>query len=79
MPELPCFCYILCNVFAEGSNSADLSDRLANLIMRSVEHCKTDEVLFQNVFRHRESVNLRVQEMLITYFVTFCFMGTLAQ
>ena len=57
----------------------------ANLIMISEEHWKNDEILFQNVYGHWESVVLRVpvvlrvQVMLITYcFVTFCFMGTLA-
>ena len=47
--------------------------------MISEEHWKNDEILFQNVYWHRESVVLRVQVRLITYcFVTFCFMGTLA-
>ena len=47
--------------------------------MISEEHWKNDEILFQNVYGHRESVVLRVQVMLIAYcFVTFCFMGTLA-
>ena len=47
--------------------------------MISEEHWKNDEILFQNVNGHRESVVLRVQVMLITYcFVTFGFMGTLA-
>ena len=35
--RLAIFGYILCNVFDEGSNSVDLSDRLANLIMISEE------------------------------------------
>ena len=35
-----------------------------------------DEILFQNVFGHRESVNLRVREILITYcFCDFLFYG----
>ena len=35
-----------------------------------------DEILFQNVYGHRESVVLRVQEMLITYcFCDFLFHG----
>ena len=73
------FCGIPYNVFGEGSNSVIVSGRLANLIMISEEHWKNDEILFQNVYGHRESVVLRVQAMLITYiFVTFCFMGTLA-
>ena len=47
--------------------------------MISEEHCKNDEILFQNVYGHMESVIVRVKVMLITYFfVTFCFMGTLA-
>ena len=47
--------------------------------MISEEHGKNDEILFKNVYRHMESVVLRVQVMLITYcFVTFGFMGTLA-
>ena len=44
--------------------------------MISVEHYKNDEILFQNVFRHRESINLRVRGMLITYcFCDFLFYG----
>ena len=46
--------------------------------MISEEHWNNDEILFQNVFGHRESVVLKVQVMLIAYFiVTFGFMGTL--
>ena len=78
MPDWPIFGCILYNVFGEGSNSAIVSGRLANLIMISEEHWKNDEILFQNVYGHRESVILRVQVMLNTFFVTFCFMGTLA-
>ena len=70
MPDWPFFGYIRCNVFAECSNSADLSYRLANLILISVEHYMNDEILFQNVCRHRESVNLRIRGMLIRY--CFC-------
>ena len=45
-------------------------------IRRALEN---DKIVFQNVYGHRESVVLRVQVMLITYFfMTFCFMGTLA-
>ena len=57
-----------------------MSEQLANLITVSEEHWKNDEILFQNVYGHRESVIFGVQVMLITYcfFVTFCFMGTLA-
>ena len=76
MPDWPFFAYIQCNNFAEGSNSADLSVRLANLIMVSVEHCKMMNTLFHNVFQHRESVNLRLREMLIAYcFCDFLFNG----
>ena len=56
--------------FGEGSNSAIVSGQLANLIMISEEHWENDEMLSQNVYRHRESVVLRVQVMLITY--CFC-------
>ena len=35
--------------------------------MISEEHWKNNEILFQNVYGHRESVVLRVQVMLITY------------
>ena len=38
MPDWPFFGYIQCNALCEGSNSADLSDQLVNLIMISVEH-----------------------------------------
>ena len=44
--------------------------------MISEEHGKNDEILFQNVYRHRESVVLRVQVMLIIYcFCDFWFHG----
>ena len=60
------------------SNSAVVSGRLANLIMRSEERWKNDEILSQDVYRHRESVVLRVQVMLITYcFCDFLFHGYL--
>ena len=75
MPDWPFFGYIRCYVFAEGSNSADLSDRLANLIMISVEHCKNDEILFQNVCK---SKGAKIAHYIL-FFVTFCFMGTLAR
>ena len=53
-----------------------VSGRLANLIMLSEEHWKNDEIMFQNVYGHRESVVLRVQVMLITYcFCDFLFHG----
>ena len=44
--------------------------------MISEEHWKNDEILFQNVYGHRESIVLRVQVMLITYcFCDFLFHG----
>ena len=53
-----------------------MSGRLLNLIMISEEHGKNDEILFQNVYRHRQSVVLMVQVMLITYcFCDFWFHG----
>ena len=64
MPDWPFFRCILYNVFGEGSNSVIVSGRLANLIMISEEHWKNDEILFQNVYWHRESVVLSL--MLIT-------------
>ena len=67
MPDWPFFGCILYNVFGECSNCAIVSRRLANLIMISEEHWKNDEILFQNVFGHRDTVVLRVQVMLITY------------
>ena len=61
------------------SNSVIVSARLANLIIISEERWKNDEILFQNVYGYRESVVLRVQVIsLLTVFVTFGFMGTLA-
>ena len=72
--RLAIFGCILYNVFGEGSNSVIVS--LANLIMISEEHWKNDEILFQNVYGHRDSVVLRVQVMLITYcFCNFWFHG----
>ena len=68
--RLAIFGCILYNVFGEGSNSVFVSGRLANLIIISEEHWKNDEILFQNVYGHSESVVLRVQVMLITY--CFC-------
>ena len=74
--RLAIFCCILYNVFGEGSNSVIVSVRLANLIMISEEHWKNDEILFQNVYGHKESVVFRVQVMLITYcFCNFLFHG----
>ena len=76
MPDWPFFGCMLYNVFGEGSNSVVVSGRLANLIMISEERWKNDEILFQNVYGHRESVVLRVQLMLITYcFCDFLFHG----
>ena len=61
------------------SNSVIVSAQLANLIIISEERWKNDEILFQNVYGYRESVVLRVQVIsLLTVFVTFGFMGTLA-
>ena len=48
MPDWPFLVFFLYNVFGEGSNSAIVSGRLANLIMISEEHWKNDEILFQN-------------------------------
>ena len=63
-------------MFGEGSNSVIVSEQLANLIMISEEHCKTDEILFHNVYGHRDPVDLRVQGMLNTYcFCAFLFYG----
>ena len=67
MPDWSFFGCILYNVFCEAYNSVIVSGRLANLIMISEEHGKNDEILVQKVYRHRESVVLRVQVMLITY------------
>ena len=67
---------ILYNVFGEDSSSVIVPGRLANLIMISETHWKNDEILFRNVYGHRESVVLRVQVMLITYcFCDFWFNG----
>ena len=73
MPDWTFFGCILYNVFGEGSYSVIVSGRLANPIMISEEHWKNDEILFQNVYWHRESEVLMVQVMLITY----CFCGFL--
>ena len=59
--RLTIFGCILYNVFGEGSNSVIVSGRLANLIMISEEHWKNDEILFQNVYGHNESVVVRVK------------------
>ena len=67
MPDKPFFDCILYNVFGEGIISVIVSWRLANLIMISEEHWKNDEILFQNVYGHREFAVLRVQVMLTTY------------
>ena len=74
--RLAIFWLILYNVFGEGSNSAHSSARIANLVMISEEHWKNDETLFQSVYGHRESVNLRVRGMNISYcFCDFLFYG----
>ena len=74
--RLAIFGYILYNVFGEGSYNVIVSGRLANLILISEEHWKNDEIVFQNVNGHRESIVLRVQVMLITYcFCDFLFHG----
>ena len=76
MPDWPVFGCILYNVFGEGSNSVIVSGRLANLILILEEHWKNDEMLFQNVYRQRVSIVLRVQVMLITnWFCDFLFHG----
>ena len=67
------FWLILYNVFGEGSNSAHLSERIADLIMISEEHCKNDKILFQSVKEQMESIHLRVRAMHITCcFCDFC-------
>ena len=44
--------------------------------MISEEHGKNDEILFPNVYRHRQPVVLRVHVMLIIYcFCDFWFHG----
>ena len=73
MPDWLYFWLILYNVFVVGSNSAYLSERIAIVIMISEEHWKNDETLFQSVYGHRESVNLRARGMHITH----CFCDSL--
>ena len=73
---LAIFGCILYNVFGEGSNSATVSGRLANLIMISEEHWKMMFYCSKMLSGHRESVVIRVQVMLITYcFCDFLFHG----
>ena len=61
-------------MFSVKALTVPLYQRLTNLI--SEGHWKNDELLFQNVYRHRESVILRVQVMRITYcFCDFLFHG----
>ena len=46
--------------------------------MISEEHCENDndEISFQNVYEHREPVNIRIRRMLVTYCVCdFLFYG----
>ena len=53
-----------------------MSERIANLIMISEEQWKNDETLFQIVYGHRCSVNLKIRGMHITYcFCDFLFYG----
>ena len=76
MPDWLFFWRILYKVFSEGSNNAQFSERIANLIMISQEHLKNDETLFQSVYGHGCSVNLRVRGMHITFcFCDFLFYG----
>ena len=71
--SLAIFGLILYNLFGEGSNSAHLSERIADLIMISEEHWKNDETLFHSVNKQRKSVNLMVRAMpKHIVFVTFC-------
>ena len=58
-------------LYSEGSNCAHLSERLANRIMISKEHWKIDQILFQNVYGHRETVNLR--DWVLGVFITYRF------
>ena len=76
-PDWPSFDCILHNVFGEGSNSAIVSGRIANLIMISEKHWKNEEILFQNAYGHRESVVLRVQTLAhyILFFLLFVSLG----
>ena len=60
MQDLQFLCYILNNILSEGSNSVHLSEQLAILYMISEEHWENDELLFQNLYEHREAVNLRI-------------------
>ena len=55
--------------FGEGSNSVHFTKRLATLIMISGEHWENNEISFQNVYGHREPVNLRIRGMCIIYCV----------
>ena len=57
MLDRPFFSYLLNDVFDEGSNSANLSEQLANVIKISEEHWKMTKQSFQNVKGHMESVN----------------------
>ena len=58
------------SVNAQAVLTCHLSDRIANLMI-SEEHWENDETVFQSVYGHRESVNLRVRGMHITY--CFCY------
>ena len=61
MLDWPTFGYSLAIFFimflTKGSNNGHLFERLANCIMISEEHWKTDKQSFQNVKGHTESVN----------------------
>ena len=46
------FGHLLFDVFSEASNSAHLSEQLANVIKVSEKHWKNGEQLFQNVKGH---------------------------
>ena len=55
-----------------------LSERLETLSMISEEHWENDEISFQNVYRHNESVQSMIRGMVITYCVRdFLFYGYL--
>ena len=70
MPDWPLFGCNLYNVFSEGSNSVIVSGRHTNLIMISEEHWKNDEILFQNVYGHNESIVLR--DTSNAHYILFC-------
>ena len=59
-------------MFSVNAQTAYLSERLSNHIMMLEEHWK-NEILFQNVYGHKESVNLRIRGMFITLFFFYFF------